>query len=247
MKKWKRALLWSSGANPLAYTNKVIALSPIGYWPMAEPSGTTVVDASGNGRNGVYKGTGEPLLNQPGIGDGRTCPLFDGSNDFANVFSVSLQGAFSGAEGTLSIWLDISNAAFWTDGLIHRAVQFQVDASNLVRMGKTAVNNQINGTYIAGGTTNSVNLTTAGPLTWVHLAITWSASADQVKFYVSGAQSGATLTGLGVWVGSLATTTVVAGAAGTSGTNPWGGYLAHAAVWSSVLSAAQIATLAVVP
>lgn len=45
MKSWQRALLlpWAGGADPLAYTNKVIALSPIAYWPLAEAAGATVM------------------------------------------------------------------------------------------------------------------------------------------------------------------------------------------------------------
>jgi hypothetical protein len=35
----------------------VLALSPLGYWKLDEPSGTTAVDSSGNGRDGTYSGT----------------------------------------------------------------------------------------------------------------------------------------------------------------------------------------------
>lgn len=229
-----------------SYTVKVKALLPIAYWPMAETSGTVITDESGNGRNGAYKASGEPLLGQTGIGDGRTAPLFDGTNDFANVFSASLQGAFNGAEGTLAIWFKVSAAGVWTDGVTRRLMYFQVDANNRVRFEKSTTNNQIAAVYTAGGTAKSVLWNNAGPTSLQHLAVTWSKSADQMKFYANGVQIGATQTGLGTWVGSLVSTTTEVGASDTSGNNPWSGNLAHAAVWGSALGSATVATLAAV-
>jgi hypothetical protein len=238
---------WSGGANVLAYTNKVIALSPIAYFPQAEASGTVCTDESGNARNGVYKASGEPLLGQTGVGDGRTAPLYDGTNDFANIFTAGLQGAFSGAEGTLALWMKVSAVGVWTDGATRLLARLAADANNQVRILRTVTNNQIRVQLTAGGTASLVGIA-VGPTTgWVHLAVTWSDAADQLIAYLNGAQSGATQTGLGTFAGSLATTTVVLGAADTASTTPWSGYLAHAAVWATPLSAAQIATLAVVP
>lgn len=237
----------SLGSDPLAYTNKIIALAPTAYWPLAEASGTTIVDASGNGRNGAYKAAGEPLLGQTGIGDGRTAALFDGVNDYGNLFSASLQGAFNGSEGTLALWIRVANAGVWTDGIDRRLINLRVDASNRVQVDRGPTNNQVSCTYIAGGTSKGVSFTTAAPLTWLHLAVTWSKAADQVKFYVSGIQQGVTQTGLGVWAGVLAPTLTILGASDSAGSNVTSGYLAHAAVWGAPLSAATIATLAVVP
>lgn len=237
----------SGGSNPLAYTNKVIALAPIAYWPQAESGGTVVVDESGNSRNGAYRASGEPLLGQTGIGDGRTSALYDGTNDYANVFSASLQAAFNGSEGTLAFWLKVSGAGVWSDGVNRRMAIFRVDANNRLYMERSTTANRIVANYIAGATALAVNVTTAAPTDWLHFAMTWSKVADQFKCYVSGAQSGATQTGLGVWAGSIGATTTALGASDTSGTNPWSGNLAHVAVWASPLSAAQIATLAAVP
>jgi hypothetical protein len=236
------------GASPASYTSKVKALSPIAYWPLADAVGATVVvDESGNGRNGAAKSSGEPLFGATGIGDGRTAAAFDGTNDFVNVFSASLQAAFNSQEGTIASWMQVSAAGDWTDATVRRVIYFQVDANNRVILGKTATNAQVACFYIAGGTTKTVTFNTTSPLTWLHLAMTWSKSADQVKFYVNGAQQGATQTALGVWAGSLVSTTTTLGAADTFGTAPWKGNLAHAAVWGSALTPTQIATLAVVP
>lgn len=238
----------SGSLNPTpTYTQKVQALSPIAYWPLAEASGTVIVDESGNGRNGAYKAAGEPLLGQSGIGDGRTAPLFDGTNDYGNLFSASFQGAFNSAEGTLACWCKVSAAGVWTDATERRWVNLRADASNRLYLNKTAINNQVGCTYIAGGTSKGVNFTTSAPLGFFHLALTWSKSADQLKFYVNGAQQGATQTALGTWAGSLAAGNTAAGAGDLVGSNVTSGSLAHVAIWNSALSAAQIATLAVVP
>ena len=234
--------------NPVfAYTNKIKALSPIAYWPLAEASGTTIVDESGNGRNGAYRASGEPLLGQTGIGDGRTAALFDGSNDYGNIYSAAFAAAFNGPEGTAAVWGQVSAAAVWTDAATRRLLSLRVDANNRVLLEKSSTNNQVTGFYIAGGTSKSVVFTTSAPTTWFHFAITWSKSADQVKVYFNGAQVGATQTGLGVWAGSLDSANTTCGATDTTGGNPWKGYEAHVAVWGGALSAAQIATLAVVP
>lgn len=238
------------GADPMAYTNKVKATASanlIGYWPLAEAAGATVaVDESGNGRNGAYKASGEPIAGQTGIGDGRTSDLFDGSNDFIDLYSASLAAAFNNGELTVAIWFKEATGAL-TDGTTDRAVVLQADASNRVTLGKSNVNNQCNGSYIAGGTTKSLNVTVSDT-NWHFLALTVSKSADQVKVYLDGAQIGATATGLGVWAGALASaTTCLGSASSTAPGNVHNGNLAHAMLWTTPLSAAQIAALAVVP
>src|SRR5215469_8144569 len=37
------------------YSNAVISLNPVGFWPLNETNGTTAFDVSGNGNNGVYQ------------------------------------------------------------------------------------------------------------------------------------------------------------------------------------------------
>lgn len=231
------------GADTLAYTNKVIALSPIAYWPMAESSGLTALDASGNGRNGTYSAV---TLGQTGIGDGRTAALF--SSSYVNIYSASLEGALSVAEGTLSVWFQFQSAGIWTDAAARQFIQIRTDANNLVALRRTSTNNQLQSQYVAGGTSKTVNITSVGgSVAWNHFALTWSKSADQMIAYINGAQSGAIQTGLGVWAGALSSTLCLIGASTQTPGSPMSGLLAHAAVWASPLSAAQIATLAVVP
>ena len=232
----------SLGPGTLAYTNKVKALGPIAYFPLADASGTTAADESGNGRNGTYSNV---TLGATGIGDGRTAAAFNGSTSYANIYTAGLAGAFNGAEGSAAIWMKASAAGIWTDGAFHEILRLRINASNAVIIEKTSTNGQIRFTYLAGGVLRTINdISLSGSVAYAHLALTWSAAADQVKAFVNGVQTGSTQTGLGVWSGSLVSTTTVIGANDTTPTFVWSGSLAHAAIFSSALPPAQIASLA---
>lgn len=245
MRRLYKALLlrWANGTNVLAYTNKIIALGPIAYFPMAEAAGATVMlDASGNARNGAYKAAGEPVLGVVGIGDGRTSAQYDGTNDFANAYTAGMAGAFNGAEGTILIWAAGTASA----GTAQRMISLQVDGNNLVRIRWNATNGAMTFDYIAGGTAKQVvaNALMAAGAAYACYALTWSASGDAAKAYKNGVQQGSTQTGLGTFAGSLGATLCCIGAADTSSGSPFIGSQAHAAIFSSALSAAQLLTIA---
>lgn len=245
MKRHHRALLmpWTNKVNYTQIVQSTATANLIAYWTMAEASGTVALDESGNGRVGAYTGV---TLGQTGIGDGRTAPSFDGATSFNNVFSASLQSAFNSAEGTIALWVRVSGAGVWSDGVVRRFITLQVDANNRVYIEKVAGANTFGFNYVAGGTAKSRNRSTS-TTAWLHAALTWSKSGDQVIAYFNGVQEGATMTGLGVWVGSIANTNSNIGANATTPTSVWSGNLAHAAVWTTPLSAAQVLSLASVP
>lgn len=229
----------------MAYTNKVKALGPIAYYPQAEPSGTTIVDESGNGRNGTYVGV---TLGQPGIGDGRTAAGYGGVMSYGNIYSASLAGAFNGAEGSLVTEARVANAGVWTDGAFRDLVRILVDANNFVALFKTNTNNTLSVGQTAGGVSKTISTNALGGTTIpFSVALTWSKTADQVKIYINGTQIGSTLTGLGTWTGSLSPTRTTIGATSTVPTVVWHGILPHTAIFNRALSAAEIASLAVVP
>jgi hypothetical protein len=134
----------------LEYTNKILAMGPVEFWPMAESSGLVSLDESGNGRNGAYTGV---VLGQSGPGDGRTAAFFDGSTSYNNVFSAGTSAAFNGQQGSFMIWGKVNSPSVWTDGITRRMILFQVDASNRVGIFKPVANNEIDCLYVAGGTT----------------------------------------------------------------------------------------------
>jgi hypothetical protein len=229
------------------YMQRVLATDPMAYWMLDEKQGNVAHDVSRNEFHGTYTGV---TLGQPGVGDGRTCPFFDGANDFVNIFSAGLAAAFNGAEGSLMIWAKVFNIGIWTDSTVRIAATLTADVvNNYLSLGRYATNNRLLSRYKAGGTYKDRS---AGPFTdlgFMLLTMTWSDSnnADELKFYFNGSQAGVTQIGLGAWAGGLNATDCVIGAINTAPVNVWHGWLAHSAYWNRVLAAAQIADLAVIP
>jgi hypothetical protein len=226
------------------YANKVLntaAANLIAYYPLNEKTGTTLIDRSSKGRNGTS--TGFDLSGYAGIGDGNTAPLLDGVNDFGNIYSAGLAADFNGAAGTVSLWFRMASAGVWSDGITRRALNLQADANNRVLVQRSASANAFNGVYIAGGTTKTVSFTGVSSLDWMHFALTWNKPADQLIGYLNGVAS-TPQTGLGTFVGALASTVVLIGAGAQTPTFVSSGYLAHVALWSATLSASQISSLA---
>lgn len=214
------------------------------YFPQWEGAGAVSFDQY-NAWNGAYVGV---TLRQTGIGDGETCPLFDGANDYNNIFTAGLQGAFNGAEGTCLAWARVFNAGVWTDGAHRHIVTLAVNtANNQLHLRKDDNNNRLTALYEAGNIIVSRNITT-NTLDWFHFAMTWSKSAGatgEVRVYFNGVQEGAMLTGLGIWAGNLAADLTNVGCRDNAPLDrPWYGYIAHAAVLDTPLTPDEIAWLA---
>lgn len=225
----------------IAYSQKVKSSGPIAYWIMGEAAGLVSIDQINSpAQDGAYTGV---TLAQPGIGDGNTCPFFDGANDYNNVYTVTFRGVFNGAEGTILIWSKVTNAGVWTDGVQRMMFYFRVDGNNFININKNNANNQIQFVYRANATNSIVTHNLVAPPTdWFVLAITWSKSTlptGEMKAYYGLpnelAQVGATQVALGVWAGNLAATFTTIGSLGTGPASVFNGYLAHCAVWGSAL------------
>jgi hypothetical protein len=213
------------------YWRNILRTGPIAYWPLWEPSGAVVNDVSGNGFNGSYTNVN---LGNAGIGDGKTAPYFTGSGSVADVFSAGLAAAFPTAAGTLMTWSKVENIGVYTDG-VNRYMFFANtdDNSSGLMQRRETTNNRLGHRYRSGGTNNLGLVDGVTDTDWVQWWLTWSKAANQVKIYKSNAQVGATLTGLGVWAGTLSVATIGAGNAG--GSWSWRGWLAHVALWDRVL------------
>lgn len=75
---------YAFGVAGSAFDAAVMADSPLWYGHHGEPSGTTMVDSSGNAHDGSY--TNSPALAQAGIaGDSDTCVDFNGTTQRAQV------------------------------------------------------------------------------------------------------------------------------------------------------------------
>ena len=212
------------------------------YHPMNESVGGVAIDYSPEGNDGAYTGV---TLGQPGIGDGLTCPLFDGANDFNNIYSVPFDADFNGAEGTVLLWRQPINVGVWTDGVIRYFVHLYVDPNNEVRIIKAGAANTVFMGYRAGGVLLSATSAAEFDIGFNCYGVTWSALADEVRGFKDGAQLGATINGLGVWAGPLLASRTLIGAATIAPANVWDGYEAHVAVYSAPQPPAVMAYLGV--
>ncbi len=232
----------------LEYALKVRSLDPdnlLGYWPMWEASGTTSVNFEGtSARDGTYSNV---TLAQTGIGDGNTCPSWNGTTSYTDMYSTSLRDAFDGGEGTLSCWLKVSGSGVWTDSAIRHVISLYADDNNRVVLFKRGAANGFSFWYYAGGTAETRNKASITTTDWAHVGITWSATADTVQPYWGGVAEGAAMTGLGTWAGNLDSDETAIGARTISSpTQVWDGYLAHFVLWKTPFSAAQMALLTTV-
>ncbi len=235
--------------NPLfgaSYIDKVRGIdlaNLIGYWPGNELSGTNADNAEGTAaRDGTFSGVSLNAIVGP---DGQPAGQWDGANDYCDVYSTSINTPFDEAEGTLMIWAKVSGSGVWTDSTARRAIAFAADGSNQVYIARHTVNNQLRMTYEAAGTAENLIANAANADTdWHCYLITWSVAADEVKGYEDGTQFSTTRATLGTWSGALATTLCNVGASSTVPASVWDGYLAHAALWNTPLTATQISNLA---
>jgi lysophospholipase L1-like esterase len=225
----------------LPYSSKVLATQRSGliaYWPLDDSGGTVARDVSGHGRHGVYTGVTLGQSVPPFV-----APLFD--TDYVNVYSASFRDAFTPLKFSLVLALKIGSVG-WNNLAVGRPLYFAVNSSNRVVIQKpNTAGGTIDVIYTAGGTGKSVSLAPVIMAGWIVIGLTVDKAADQMKVYRNGVQYGSTVTGLGVWAGTLASTTTVIGASDTASLNPWAGHLAHVAVWAdTVLAASEMAAIA---
>ncbi len=224
------------------YFRKVLSHRPIAYWPLWEASGSVAYDLAGNALHGAYTGV---TLGQVGVGDGRSCPLFDGVSDFCNIYSAGLNTAWDGAEGSASIWLK-SYGDFWTTAGAY-PFNIEVDSNN-----RLIIYTIGDGTLLfrraGGGTASNITSSDLETTDWLHFVFTWSEAVDdEFKAYVNGVQEGATQTGLGAYTTDpLHSDFCNIGAQSSVPVGTTEAYFAHGAVFDKVLTLPEIEALATV-
>jgi hypothetical protein len=205
------------------------------------------VNASTGGAtyNGTY--TNGPVLANvagPGASMGRA-PKFDGIDDFVQLPASALDSVWNPAEFTIALWCKVVNAGVWGSGVTYVLATF--GAGNLVKfiIFKNASNNTLTfAAYLDGTATPLLNVNqTTSTTAWFHAAITASKSGNAIKAYFNGVQVGSTAAyGSATWSGALATAWCTVSS--QNGNFYWPGWLAHAALYTRALSAAEVLTLA---
>lgn len=222
----------------------------VGYWPLNEESGTVAYDLSTNAYNATTKnlmrGWNDRRMLAP---DGSKCAQFDGSTSAVDFNASSSTDAT--AEGSLSIWVATPNAQLKGTTAMY-IVKFAADGNNLMDLtfDTTAYR------FTANNTGQSTSVTSTGLVynengdailpQWHHFAVTWSETNDALNFYVDGVAQTAG-SSLGGWSGSMDTDLMCLGSSAyATPANQFTGWMAHFAMWTSILTAAEVRDLAVI-
>jgi concanavalin A-like lectin/glucanase superfamily protein len=211
------------------------AAAPVGWWPLDEPAGaTTVVDASGNGRNATASNL---TLGAPGrLVGGSTVASFNGTSSSASTAGPVLDTSKS---FTVSAWVRLTDKSDYRtvvsqDGTARSAFYFQYWHSGDRWALVTPAGDNVS------PTTFGVATSTATPVLnqWTHLTGVYDAGAHQLRLYVNGELQG-TASGVTVWRGNGP---LRIGQAITGNHVP--GQISDVRVWNRVLSAGEVAPMA---
>lgn len=218
----------------------VAPLSLIGLWRLAESSGSDAADSGANGYDGTYVGATLAGLTGP---DGENAPVFDGVNDYVELYSAGLAGAIDTTKGSALVWVKAADSSVWTDGQYRRVFHISSgSALNQIDFEKYNVNNSFR-VYFDGnasGTVVDYVEYTTSRTDWFCAACTWDLTADEFKVYIDGVQVGTTQTGLGAWGAAISDINI---GSRWDGAHNWKGGIALAALWDETLSDSQIAAL----
>jgi hypothetical protein len=211
------------------YTQTALADAPGGLWRMDAASGTSETDRSVNGNTGTYHGG--VTFNQSGaLGDGIMAALFNGTSGYLTT------PAQVTASMTAEAWVYPTATGFF----------LRIFSSGIAAFSSSNFPFEL--AITSGGTLAFfLNFTTLAPgwidtaatlplNTWSYVAMTWDGTT--LRVYKNGSQ----VYSNAAWAGRvLQTGSVMIGATVGPGSF-WPGKIGYAAVYSSALSAARIAT-----
>lgn len=212
----------------------------LAYWKLDETTGIVATDSSGNSRNGAYNG---PTLNGTTFNDGSPAAIFDGVNDYVNLYSSSLATAYNFNEGTISLWLkpDSSFISSTSTGTFIALTNAAATSGSTIFHASPA-----NRYYLRrlSGSTVSITYDNSSAV-WLHEAITWSnAGNNSTIAYFNG-----TNVGSGTAASVTATLDSTHATLGSTGGSAQFAVTAirDVAVWDTALTSGQIAALANLP
>ena len=168
-----RTLIESRG-----YPKVIQNLTPSGYWRLAEASGTTAFDESGNGNDGVINGspvmaTADGALHQSRL----KAMTFDGTNDFVQTTYAGQTGSTA---RTLLAWVKPSSlaavnpvAAYGTNTAADM-FQFTVETDGKIKL-------DINASDVKGSTVLAINNY------YLITAVLTGTDVNSIDLYVNGA------------------------------------------------------------
>ena len=181
----------------MAYSDVILADSPLSYYRCDELSGTVSADASGNGYTGTYEGS--PTLGSTDSIE-NTALVMDGVDDF---ITLPIDSAFELQVFSVEGWVkDVaSNCAIWA---------YSPQGANIVALGAKLAVGPTNVFAIAGilgGATYESSITANVDLNdgdWHHIVATFNTTSGDVITYVDGVEeTTGTLSGVIDWTPDL--------------------------------------------
>lgn len=211
------------------YATEVLADSPVGYWRLGEPSGTTAEDSSGNNRDGTY--SGGFTLGVTGAVSGDTAADFNGST---GVVTIANNAAFQfTTDCTVEAW--VKPDAVSADAVITKGDNFSdPDYMLFLTLSGTGIGDLSfwNGT---AWTTSAALPIVAGQ--WQHVAATFDGVTVRLFYNGQLIHSNATATTIQTSTGSLR----IAQQGSTAGSNNFDGSIDEVALYETALSPTRIA------
>jgi hypothetical protein len=214
----------------LTITVVPIASTPVGYWPMEEGSGTSIVDASGHGNHGSVLGGATWAPGQIGL-----ALILDGVDDHAQVPNSATLDITS--QITLATWVRPQQVG--TQYLVKKAIQGATGGYELSLSSTGKAFFRLN--QVPSGDTYRLNSLTSYPIdgtTWMHLAATYDGAT--LRLYVNGVQEASAAAAITI----VSNTLSLGIGAQSNGTSIFRGAMDDVRVYATALSAAEIQALA---
>ena len=219
------------------YSLSQFSAPPIVHIKMDENTGTsTSFDSSGYGHNGTLTSITSADWNTGKYG---SAIHFDGTSDFMDIYSSSLNTNFLGSQGTISIWAKFTSAEI-SDGNDGTDYIFSIaaDGNNYIFLRQDSSTGLLY-SFSGSSTANTGLLTPTNITDWNCYTITWDKAADTINYYLNGVFVGTDST-VGTWAGSLSSTRAVIGARLTDTTNAGNGTLDDFRFYNYVRSTKEI-------
>jgi hypothetical protein len=222
----------------VSYSSDVLALSPDAYYRLGEASGTTLVDSSGNARDGTYTGTVTyGVTGIPGAAGNKAVTFPGTSGNHAQVNYASwMDHAHSLSVGC---WFKTTNT-----GLNYMVQRWHSSTTTLLEWGiDLNTSNAVRAYVYSGGAQRVMSATVTGLRdgNWHMVVATWDDTSNVLTLYVDGVSVGTPLSTSGA-IQALASGDLFIGRRGATATNYFNGTLDEVFV-ANALNSTQVAAL----
>lgn len=216
----------------LAGAGTALAETPglVGYWPLNEGSGSTVLDASGNGNAGQVSGA---TWTTGRLGRGLS---FSGSSSTVNLGKPVVVTSRS---FTVAAWVLLTDLSSWHTAVSQDGGNVSGFYLQLTSSGQFAFS-LVNSDSTGAATVRATSTFNPAANTWYHLVGVYNQAANQISLYVNGAAQ-STQTVPAAW--NATGQTVIGRARWGGSVDYWPGSIDEVRLYNYALSAAAVTAL----